>query len=422
MVGASRMTMASTMQTKTNGRSLPKGWQWVKLGDLLTTLETGSRPKGGAQGITSGIPSLSAEHMTRYGTFDFSELRFVPREFYEQMPRGHIKLNDILIVKDGATTGKSAFVDDSFLYSEAVINEHVFLCRPDLEKINPLYLFYYLWSPLGLNQIRQNFQGAAIGGINQSFTGNVVIPLPPLDEQRRVAIRLNEQLTAVESARRAAVEQLQAARQLPSAYLREVFGDSTRQKWHWHKLGEVCEITASQVDPKIPEYGVLPHVNGENIESGTCRLLYLNTAAEEGLKSGKYLFDAGDVLYSKLRPYLRKVVIADFRGVCSADMYPIKVNQDVLDAHFLSWVLVSDEFTEYADEESRRARMPKLNREQLFAYEAPIPTLDEQKQIAAFMKDKIEQSKQIISTLESQLAEISRLSASLLREAFAGKL
>ncbi len=415
------MNYTSNMQTKINSRSLPNGWQLVRLTELLAALETGSRPKGGAQGITSGIPSLSAEHMTRYGTFDISDLRFVPREFYEQMPKGHIKPNDILIVKDGATTGKTVFVDDTFPYSEAVINEHVFLCRPNLERANPSYLFYFLWSPIGLTQIRQNFQGAAIGGINQSFTENVIVPLPPLDEQRRIAKRLNEQMAAVESARKAAEEQLQAARRLPSAYLGSIFNKGKLRKWDRRRLGEICEITARQVDPKIPEYGTLPHVNGENIESGTCQLLYLNSAADEGMKSQKYLFDAGDVLYSKLRPYLRKVTVADFKGVCSADMYPIKVNQTVLDSHFLSWVLVSNEFTKYADEESRRARMPKLNRDQLFAWEAPIPPLDEQKRITAFMKDKIEQTKRIIEMLESQLAEINRLPASLLREGFAGR-
>jgi type I restriction enzyme S subunit len=143
--------------------------------------------------------------------------------------------------------------------------------------------------------------------------------------------------------------------------------------WRWARLGEICEITARQVDPKVPEFGALPHVNGENIEGGTCRLLYLRTAAEEGMTSGKYLFEPGDVLYSKLRPYLRKAVVVDFRGVCSADMYPIRVNRAVLDPHFAAWMLVTEEFTRYADGESRRARMPKLNREQLFAWQAPLP-------------------------------------------------
>jgi len=58
-----------------------------------------------------GIPSISAEHMTSYGKFDFSSIRYVPKEFYNSMSHGHITKNDILIVKDGATTGKVCLVE-----------------------------------------------------------------------------------------------------------------------------------------------------------------------------------------------------------------------------------------------------------------------------------------------------------------------
>src|SRR5207244_3836759 len=103
----------------------------------------------------------------------------------------------------------------------------------------------------------------------------------------------------------------------------------------------VCEVRARQVDPMIPKYGALPHVSGEDIESGSCRLYPLRSASEDGMTSGKYLFAAGDVLYSKIRPYLRKVAVVDFEGVCSADIYPISVHSDFVDPHFLGWLLLS---------------------------------------------------------------------------------
>ena len=64
----------------------------------------------------------------------------------------------------------------------------------------------------------------------------------------------------------------------------------------------MCGIKAPQVDPTLPEYGDLPHVSGENIESGTGRLLEVRSAADDGMTSGKYLFESGDVLYSKFHP------------------------------------------------------------------------------------------------------------------------
>ncbi|HEY8868486.1 MAG TPA: restriction endonuclease subunit S, partial [Candidatus Limnocylindrales bacterium] len=131
------------------------------------------------------------------------------------------------------------------------------------------------------------------------------------------------------------------------------------------------------------DYRDLPLVNGENIESGTCRLIFRRSAADERAISPKYLFKPGDILYSKLRPYLRKVVVADEIGLCSADMYPLAVDSNVVDANWLAWTLVGPRFTRFATEASARARMPKLNREQLFAFEIAIPSIKEQRRVVA---------------------------------------
>lgn len=396
-----------------NKHNLPSGWRWVKIGDI-------------AEVSTGGTPDTN--HPEYYGG-DIRWLKSgdIQRTYIEEVPNRISQLGldnsnarihpagSVMLAMSGQgkTRGTSAI-----LRIPSTCSQSVAAILPTEHAI-PEIIHYALVNRY--EDTRRITGDNERTGLNLKLIREITILLPPLDEQRRIASRLNEQLAAVESARKAAEEQLQAAYQLPSAYLSSIFNNGKSQEWKRRKLGDLCEISARQVDPKIPKYGALPHVNGENIESGTCQLLYLNTAAEEGMKSGKYLFDAGDVLYSKLRPYLRKVIVADFRGVCSADMYPIKVNQELLDSHFLSWVLVSDEFTRYADEESRRARMPKLNRDQLFGYEAALPSLDKQKEIAAFMKDKIEQTKQIVTRLESQLAEIESLPASLLREAFAGE-
>ena len=95
--------------------NLPASWITCDLKTLLTSLESGSRPKGGVRGIKEGIPSIGAEHLSYKGTFDFSSIKYVPEEFATQMHKGRIKKNDILIVKDGATTGKTAFVASSRL-------------------------------------------------------------------------------------------------------------------------------------------------------------------------------------------------------------------------------------------------------------------------------------------------------------------
>jgi type I restriction enzyme S subunit len=128
-------------------------WPVKPLINVLQTFESGSRPKGGVGTSTSGVPSLGGEHLTNEGDFDFSGIKYVSEEFFEQMLRGHIQTDDILIVKDGATTGKTAFVSDNFPYQRAAINEHVFLLRPKTDYVLPKFLFYFLSGPWGQTQI-----------------------------------------------------------------------------------------------------------------------------------------------------------------------------------------------------------------------------------------------------------------------------
>ena len=184
-------------------------------------------------------------------------------------------------------------------------------------------------------------------------------------------------------------------------------------------MGEVCRVVEGQVDPREPEYRYLPHINGEVIESGTGRLLELRTAAEDRLISGKYLFERGMVLYSKLRPYLRKVTIAPSRGVCSADMYPLVFDAQRVDPLFAMFTLLADPFTAYAIKESQRARMPKLNRDQLLAWRIPLPdTVDEQRRVAADLSVRLESARELLDRCREQLAVAESISPALLRGVF----
>ena len=85
-------------------------------------------------------------------------------------------------------------------------------------------------------------------------------------------------------------------------------------------------------------------------------------AKAEGLISDKYPFKAGMILYSKIRPNLNKVAIARFDGICSADMYPLSVLPKANNV-YITKLLSSKQFLDYAIKNSGRARMPKLNRE-----------------------------------------------------------
>lgn len=177
---------------------LPQNWASTRLADLLTTLESGSRPRGGVRGISGGPPSVGGEHLRYDGKFDFNSVKYVPEKFAAAMTKGHIQINDVLVVKDGATTGKTAFVDSEFPFLRSVVNEHVFICRP-VSQIEPNFLFRFLMSKDGQERILENFKGSAQGGINQAFASKVEVPLAPLAEQRRIVAKLEKLLDQVDA-------------------------------------------------------------------------------------------------------------------------------------------------------------------------------------------------------------------------------
>lgn len=179
---------------------LPDGWAETDLRSIISVLETGSRPRGGVRGIADGVPSLGGEHVNARGGFDFSNIKYVPEEFFRSMNRGHIEVGDILVVKDGATTGKVSLVRTDFPFKQAVINEHIFRCRM-AEGVMPDFVFWFFWSQEGQKRILENFQGSAQGGINQGFAEGTALPLAPLAEQRRIVAKVEELLARVNVAR-----------------------------------------------------------------------------------------------------------------------------------------------------------------------------------------------------------------------------
>lgn len=212
----------------------------VPLREVLASLESGARPAGGAFADSGDIASLGGEHLDSEGGFDFTRLKRIPRGFFESMRGGRIAPRDILIVKDGATTGKTSFVREDFPFMEAAVNEHVFCVRVDESKASPEYVFHFLRSPLGQKAIGLDFRGATVGGISREFASKVCLPLPPFSEQRRIAWILDK-ADALRAKRRAALAQLDTLTQ--SIFL-DMFGDpATNPKgWPIIKLGEVISI------------------------------------------------------------------------------------------------------------------------------------------------------------------------------------
>ena len=188
------------------------------------------------------------------------------------------------------------------------------------------------------------------------------------------------------------------------------------------KLSEVCAITSTLVDPRKDKFLDMVHVGAGNIESQTGVFVELKTAREEGLISGKFLFDESMVLYSKIRPYLMKVARPDFNGLCSADMYPLAPLPNEITRDYLFHMLLSKHFTDYAIQGSARAGMPKVNREHLFEFKVWLPSVKKQKELAAKLDDLREETQRLESLYQRKLAALEELKKSLLHQAFDGQM
>lgn len=202
------------------------------------------------------------------------------------------------------------------------------------------------------------------------FLKEIKVPKPPLHEQQRIV----DMLCRAEGIVRLRQEAEKKAAELIPALFIDMFGDpATNPKgWTVESLGKHVGIPSVVRTPDLAVESDFLCMGADSIESMSGKLITMPTVRDVLPKSGKYWFDAGDVLYSKIRPYLAKATLAHTGGYCSADMYPLRC-KSTLQSMFLLSLLLSRAFTEYATAESVRASMPKLNRETLFKYQLPVP-------------------------------------------------
>lgn len=237
----------------------------VYLEEITSALESGARPKGGASEISGEIPSLGGENVNSQGGFEINNVRLIPQSFFNSMNSGKINIDDILIVKDGATTGKVSLVRDDFPFCKSAVNEHVFIIRINNQMAFPKYIFHFLFSPSGQKLIKLDFRGATVGGISRNFISKVKLPLPSLSEQRRIADIL-DQADALRAKRRAAITQLEL---LINSIFKTCFHDSLDNPKRI-RLGDLVEEFRYGTSEKSCDQGFptlrIPNVIGNSID------------------------------------------------------------------------------------------------------------------------------------------------------------
>lgn len=265
-------------------------------------------------------------------------------------------------------------------------------------KIDPDYAFWFLQSSAGtLNSVAT---GSTYAAVSAGDVGNLVVPVVNREEQRRIAefldretaqidelIAKQEQLISTLAERRATVVERAIVRGIPEVSdLRDSgvywLGEIPRD-WRVSKFTRVVSINGGQVDPRDEPFASMTLIAPNHIEKATGKLLAVESAREQGADSGKYFVRKGQVIYSKIRPALRKATLAPHDCLCSADMYGISANPRELREEYLLLLLLSRPFTQFTIDVSSRVAMPKVNREALAGAHLWYPTLAEQDHLLA---------------------------------------
>lgn len=243
--------------------------------------------------------------------------------------------------------------------------------RARREKVLPGYLWATVTTDKFVDGLMARATGSNYPAVRPGDVADQPIDLPPLAEQRRIV----DLIGAVDRYRSACAREASAALAALS---------TAREEWiTWEvtePLATLCSIESALVDPGDVTYAHLPHIGIDAIQSRTGRLLATRSASEDGVTSGKFIVDEADVVYSKIRPELRKATFPAMRALCSADAYPLRPKPGV-DPNFLLEVLLTERFSEIAIGRSGRTKMPKVNRSELLSIPVPWPTADEQREV-----------------------------------------
>ncbi|MBS0206764.1 MAG: restriction endonuclease subunit S [Planctomycetes bacterium] len=169
--------------------SVPDHWRWIRLGNLASKIGSGSTPRGGSKVyVNDGIPFLRSQNIWNDGV-RLDDVVFISAETHGKMRNTHVKPNDILLNITGASLGRCAIAPVDF--PAANVSQHVTIIRPLLTETRH-FLHICLLAPLGQGMIWGRQVGMAREGLSKKVLEQFEIPLPPLEEQKRIVTKVDE--------------------------------------------------------------------------------------------------------------------------------------------------------------------------------------------------------------------------------------
>ena len=297
-------------------------------------------------------------------------------------------------------------------------------------------LGYYYYYYLMLDHTKELLHLAK--NLRHSFTaeqlGQLKVPMPPYEEQQAIASYLDDRCSRLDELITEAEKSIEEYKELKQAVIFEAVTKGLDEnaplkdsgiKWigdipsHWlvKKFKYVASVNANLVSPD--DYMDYQQIAPDCIEKDSGRLIKERTVSEAGVESWNQLFHKGQLIYSKIRPILNKVIIAPYDGLCSADIYPLDVVEDI---EFVQKAMLSRYFVDQVGLITQdRVKMPKINKEELANIYMAIPPRNEQVEIVKYLAIRMADFDEIIDKKQSLIEDLQAYKKSLIYEVVTGK-
>jgi type I restriction enzyme S subunit len=427
---------------------LPHGWIRTQLSEVAEIILGQSPPSSTYNEDREGLPFYQ-------GKLEFGKLYPTPRKWC-MAPKKIAEQGDVLI------SVRAPVGPTNICQEKSCIGRGLAAIR-GLGGIGTFFILYVLRALE--SEIARKGTGTTFSAIGDDKLKTLEIPLPPFNEQVRIVARLEELFTRLDAGvegLRKVKAQLKRYRQAvlkyafegklteewrkthrdqiePATKLLERIKQERKQKlgtkykepppidaselpklpenWAWTILGEVVFLSNERYNPTISEDERF--VGLEHIQSGTGKLLGFGKSSET--RSTKNRFKQGDLLYGKLRPYLNKVWVANFNGVCSTDILVFQKN-DFISNEYIAACLLNQSFVEYTNQHMSGVQHPRVSYQVLSQYVIPLPPLLEQLEIAEEVQRSFSVADEVETAMEQNLKKAEFLRQSILKAAFLGKL
>lgn len=309
---------------------------------------------------------------------------------------------DIFICMSNGSTqhlGKVAYIEDDIDYA---FGGFMGAIHPNQNETAPKYIFYACLSPEYRRFLASVFNGININNLKWSELSKFAIPVPSLSEQSRIVSELNLLQSVINKQQ----EQLKELDTLAQSIFYDMFGDPVENGKGWET------DNLKTVAPQKQYNGIVPSTNGkfwllnlDMVEQQTGSIIEKVLWNQNEIGNSTIIFDTTNVLYSKLRPYLNKVVLPDEIGYGTSELVPLKPNTDVLDRVFFAYLLRSKSFVDYISVKVAGAKMPRVSMDILRDFLVILPPLPFQQSFAA----KIESIEKQKAAIRQSLVETQKL-------------